>query len=192
MIPWSTVFGFSSGKDAIRAVMASKNASPWKLAHIAHAMKERLRVSDAGRDLLNRYGETSALLPKLVYCLDNDCIVCRADGVYQSFLAENNMPGALREYLRFYSDGTVITGVTIATPEELSGWFYREHLGISPGEYRADIAQSGSCLLSVSFEIPISHGTMGYYGYMKADGTLCLSNSNGRLRTKRTYQFVRW
>jgi len=189
LMPWSIVFEFNSGQDAMRAMMASKNFNPWKLSHIEHAMKERLKASDIGKDWLDQYGETSTLLPKLVYCLENDC-VCQVDGVYQSFLAGSGLPGSLREYLRFYSDGTVISAISSATPGEISGWFHREHVGISPGEYSTDVAQNGPGLVNVSFEIPLPdpNGTIVYSGFIKSDGGLFLTSTRG----VRNYHFVPW
>mmetsp|Transcript_16 Transcript_16/g.34 ORF Transcript_16/g.34 Transcript_16/m.34 type:complete len:220 (-) Transcript_16:64-723(-) len=189
MIPWSIVFEFSGGEGAARAMMTSRDSSPWKPAHIEHAMKERLSASDAGKGLLTHYRETPTLLPKLVYCWDNN-FSYKVDGVYQSSLAGLGFPVTLKEYLRFYSDGTVITAISSQTPDEISEWFRREHVGISPGICATEIARNGVALLNLSFEIPLPppNGAILYNGYIKPDGGICLTSTRG----ERRYQFVRW
>lgn len=176
--------------------MVSKSASPWKSSHIEHVMKERLRDSDVGKEWLDRYGgRMPRLSPKLVHCLENHYF-CQVNGVYQSFPEDT----LLREYVRFYADGIVIASVSSGSPSEIAGWFKKENALIAPGEYRVDMAENGSHLWNISFDMTVPQGTIGYNGYMKANGVLCLScrrvEFNGsranRPPIEREYNFVPW
>jgi hypothetical protein len=53
--------------------------------------------------------------------------VLRYDGIYSSLGEES---GDYWYYLRFFSDGTVITVSSTGQPEEFRKWFYKEHYGV--------------------------------------------------------------
>ena len=92
----------------------------------------------------------------------------RIDGLYQSQPIDDSW-----EYLRFYSDGTVIEVGSTGTPAEISGWFQK------PYEQSGKYETQGS---TIRFSIASPYNTVDYQGQIQGS-TLILdwfSHKNGR------------
>ncbi len=102
----------------------------------------------------------------------------RYDGIYQSEEKDYFL------YLRFFEDGTVIATSSDRQPEEVIGWFQKEHPYVSTGAY----AVQGQ---EITFSAANPTGVVDYSGEVK-DERLCLhtfSHTSGR-NEEREYAFV--
>ena len=193
-VPWSHVFEFLNGLDAARVVMTCRKAGPWEPQDVEHAMRMRLQQTQMRTGVLERYGNTRGLLPKLVYCvekgfLDANGTLCRTDGHYQSIESPNP---SCWGYLRFYPDGVVISVSSTGTPTEVARWFNRRHNGVSRGTYQVEMIRRGPGLVRVSFDSTCQIGTVEYKGYLRTDGVLCFqsfSRINGHKGSPK-YRFI--
>ena len=102
----------------------------------------------------------------------------RYDGIYQSEEKDYFL------YLRFFEDGTVIATSSDRQPEEVIGWFQKEHPYVATGAY----AVQGQ---EITFSAANPTGVVDYSGEVKDEG-LCLrtfSHTSGR-NEEREYAFV--
>ncbi len=102
----------------------------------------------------------------------------RYDGVYQSEEKDYYL------YLRFFEDGTVIVTSSDRRPEEVIGWFQKEHPYVSTGAY----AVQGE---AVTFSAASTTGVVDYKGEVKGE-KLSLSSfrhTDGH-QEEREYNFV--
>ena len=93
-IPWDQVFGFMGGADVGRALMTSKDCSPWKFSTstcgsdkrwITRHLMDRLEAEKDGRNLLKLHNyprDDPILLSKLLNILESKKDI-RYDGVYR-------------------------------------------------------------------------------------------------------------
>ena len=70
---------------------------------------------------------------------------------------------AEKYYLRFYSDGTVISAKTTARPDQLAVWFGKSNKNLSRGQYSVDSQDT------IRFYCPTEHGTVLYKGTLRAN-----------------------
>ena len=105
----------------------------------------------------------------------------RYDGVYYK---KNN---SYTSYLRFYSDGTVITASSTGTIIEIKRWFNKENSDISKGIYR--IVEE-----KISFQSKSSNGVVEYNGQVYENKIILNSHSyiNGYEEKNREYLFGSW
>ena len=102
----------------------------------------------------------------------------RYDGIYQ---AEE---GDYYLYLRFFDDGTVLVATSNGQPEEVIGWFQKDHPFVSAGAY----AVSGQ---AITFSAASPNEVVDYDGEV-SEGTLLLrsySHIHG-FQSERQYHFV--
>ena len=102
----------------------------------------------------------------------------RYDGLYQA--EEDNY----YLYVRFFEDGTVITASSNGEPEEVIGWFQKDHPYVSTGAYAIDGQD-------VTFSAASATGVVDYSGRLEEEKLLLHSNSqiNG-FQTESEYHFV--
>ena len=102
----------------------------------------------------------------------------RYDGIYQSEEKDYFL------YLRFFEDGTVIATSSDRQPEEVIGWFQKEHPYVSTGAY----AVQGQ---EITFSAANPTGVVDYTGEVKEEGLSLrtFSYTSGR-KEEREYAFV--
>ncbi len=102
----------------------------------------------------------------------------RYDGVYQAEEKDYNL------YLRFFEDGTVIATSSDRRPEEVIGWFQKEHPYVSTGAY----AVQGE---KVTFSAASATGVVDYSGQLQGEklSLRSIRHADG-YQEEREYSFV--
>ena len=102
----------------------------------------------------------------------------RYDGIYQSEEKDYFL------YLRFFEDGTVIATSSDRQPEEVIGWFQKEHPYVSTGAFAFDGKE-------ITFSAASATGVVDYTGEVKEEklSLRTFSHANGR-QEEREYAFV--
>ncbi len=102
----------------------------------------------------------------------------RYDGVYQSEGKDYFL------YLRFFEDGTVIATSSDRRPEEVIGWFQKEHPHVSTGAYSVQGEE-------ITFSAASATGVVDYTGQVKGEMLSLRSfNHNDGRQEERDYSFV--
>ncbi|MBE8471360.1 toll/interleukin-1 receptor domain-containing protein [Streptomyces justiciae] len=113
--------------------------------------------------------------------------VVRSDGFYAMTDGSYGSSVTYTQLLRFYADGTAVSGTsTSAVPEEIVWWFHREGGILGAGPYEIDGDR-------ISFATSNSYGTIEFSGTVVAEGAelhLHTLNLTNRYRTSGIWRFT--
>ncbi|WP_329336903.1 toll/interleukin-1 receptor domain-containing protein [Streptomyces sp. NBC_00663] len=103
----------------------------------------------------------------------------RVDGFYQ------RPDTGSTNYLRFYTDGTVVSVSSTGTAEQIAGWFTREHPGLGQGPCEVNGDQIG-------FTTTAPYGRITYTGTIGATGEELHLHSHSHINGHESYSVYRF
>ena len=106
------------------------------------------------------------------------------DGYYVATPDQGNM-SIFKYYLRFYSDGTVISVTTAGKPENLLPWFKKENKVPSRGKYTLTDS-------TINFSMQSEQGEVIFNGVLRSTSLVLKVKSNiNKYEAKELYEFMR-
>lgn len=209
---WTSVFEYVGGDDAAQAMTASKSGGGqhWTKGDAVAGLRCRIEESTDGGNIMSKHCnedgvELRHIAPKLAYCLDNNLMHRRSDGIYTCTFVDDDHEGGLptSANIKFDDDGR-FSFMTFAIEDEDSEartrmkvrftqlhWFYDMGLFYTDrGRHDSDFT-SPTRLMRLRFVMD-DDSTASYLsreGWLNKDGSLTVEQGANAAGTSHVYTF---